>query len=144
MSNGNGGEFKSTDDYAFPADDGYYKDYSVAPDQNMAEAIKLLEYAGYQFDDNNMLSADTPITINYLTNEGTGHEGVAQAIQQDLSAIGVQMNISVEDWQTFINDRKQGNYDVARQGWLADYDDPINMLEMYQSSSGNNDQQLGK
>ncbi len=54
------------------------------------------------------------------------------------------MNISVEDWQTFINDRKQGNYDVARQGWLADYDDPINMLEMYQSSSGNNDQQLGK
>lgn len=144
MSNGNGGEFKTTDDYAYPIDDGYYQDYSVAPDQNTAEAIKLLEYAGYEFDDNNMLSADTPITINYLTNEGTGHEGVAQAIQQDLSTIGVQMNISVEDWQTFINDRKQGNYDVARQGWLADYDDPINMLEMYQSSSGNNDQQLGK
>ncbi len=89
-------------------------------------------------------SADTPITINYLTNEGTGHEGVAQAIQQDLSAIGIQMNISVEDWQTFLNDRKQGNFDVAREGWLADYDDPINMLEMFQSSSGNNDMQLGK
>ena len=144
MSNGNGGEFKTTDDYAFPVDDGYYQDYSVAPDQNTAEAIKLLEYAGYQFDDNNMLSADTPITINYLTNEGTGHEGVAQAIQQDLSAIGIQMNISVEDWQTFLNDRKQGNFDVAREGWLADYDDPINMLEMFQSSSGNNDMQLGK
>ena len=144
MSNGNGGEFKTTDDYAFPVDDGYYQDYSVAPDQNTAEAIKLLEYAGYQFDDNNMLSADTPITINYLTNEGTGHEGVAQAIQQDLSAIGIQMNISVEDWQTFLNDRKQGNFDVAREGWLADYDDPINMLEMWMTDSGNNDCQFGR
>lgn len=110
----------------------------------MEEARKLLEYAGYKFGDDGMLSADTPITINYLTNKGTGHEGIAQAIQQDFAAIGIDMQISVEDWQTFLNDRKQGNFDVAREGWLADYDDPINMLEMFTSNSGNNDPQLGK
>ena len=74
----------------------------------------------------------------------TGHQAVAQAIQQDLAVIGVNMEITSEDWQTFLNDRKSGNFDVAREGWLADYDDPINMLEMFTSDSGNNDMQLGK
>lgn len=144
MSDGHGGIFKENDDaYTYPVDDGYYQDISVNPD-NTQQAIALLKYAGYEFDDNNMLSDSTPLKISYLTNEGTGHEGIAQAIQQDLAAVGIDMEISVEDWQTFLNDRKQGNFDVAREGWLADYDDPINMIEMFTSDSGNNDMQLGK
>ena len=142
MSDGQGGEFKANDDaYTFPFEDekGYYP-----LDVDVEGAIELLKEAGYEFDDNNMLSADTPLHINYLTNEGTGHEAIAQAIQQDFAVIGITMEISVEDWQTFLNDRKQGNFDVARQGWLADYDDPINMLEMYTTDSGNNDSQLGR
>ena len=103
-----------------------------------------LKEAGFEFDENGKLSSKTPLHINYLTNEGTGHEGVAQALQQDFAQIGITMDISVEDWQTFLNDRKSGNFDVAREGWLADYDDPINMLEMFTSDSGNNDMQLGK
>ena len=39
---------------------------------------------------------------------------------------------------------KLGNYDVARNGWLADYNDPINFLEMWTTDSGNNDCQLGR
>ena len=145
MSDGNGGQVKANDDkYTFPVETGYYQDLSVAGDANIEEAKKLLESAGYKFGDDGMLSSDTPITINYLTNKGTAHEGIAQAIQQDFAAIGIDMQISVEDWQTFLNDRKQGNFDVAREGWLADYDDPINMLEMFTSDSGNNDPQLGK
>ena len=144
MSDGHGGVFKENDsDYTFPVDDGYYKDLSADQEGNTAKAIELLKSAGFKFDDNNQLSADTPLHINYLTNQGTGHEGIAQAIQQDLSAVGITMDISVEDWQTFLNDRKQGNFDVAREGWLADYDDPINMLEMWTSDSGNNDCQFG-
>lgn len=142
MSDSNGGVFKANDDaYTFPYADelGYY-----SADVDVDGAIALLKEAGFEFDDNNMLSESTPIHINYLTNEGTGHEGIAQAIQQDLAVIGITMDISVEDWQTFLNDRKQGNFDVAREGWLADYDDPINMLELFTSDSGNNDAQLGK
>ena len=48
------------------------------------------------------------------------------------------MEIAVEDWQTFTNDRKVGNFDVARHGWVADYNDPVNMLEIFLSTSGNN------
>ena len=144
MSDGHGGEFKTNDDaYTYPVDNGYYQDLSVNADDTQ-EAIDLLKDAGYEFDDNNMLSADTPISITYLTNEGTGHEAIAQLIQQDLGAIGIQVEVTKEDWQTFLNDRKSGNFDVARGGWLADYNDPINMLEMYTSDSGNNDCQFGK
>lgn len=145
MSDGHGGEFKKNDDaYTYPVDDGYFQDYSVAGDANLETARKLLESAGYKFDDSGMLSADTPLTINYLINKGTLHEGIAQAIQQDFAQIGITTNINQEDWQTFLSDRKQGNFDVAREGWLADYDDPINMIEIFSSQSGNNDCQLGK
>ncbi len=144
MSDGNGGEFKTNDDaYTYPVDDGYYQDLSVAGDANTEKAIALLEYAGYEFEDGK-LSSSTPIKINYLTNEGTGHEAIAQCIQQDFAAVGIEMEITREDWQTFLNDRKNGNFDVAREGWLADYDDPVNMIEMFLSNSGNNDMQLGK
>lgn len=142
MSDSHGGKFKENDaDYTYPdqASRGYY---SVNVDVD--KAISLLKEAGFEFDENNKLSSKTPIHINYLTNEGTGHEGVAQCMQQDFAKIGITMDISVEDWQTFLNDRKSGNFDVAREGWLADYDDPINMLEMFTSDSGNNDMQLGK
>ena len=142
MSDSHGGKFKENDaNYTYPdqASKGYY-----SVDVNVQGAIDLLKEAGFEFDENNKLSASTPIHINYLTNEGTGHEGVAQALQQDFAQIGITMDISVEDWQTFLNDRKSGNFDVAREGWLADYDDPINMLEMFTSDSGNNDMQLGK
>ena len=120
-------------------DGGYYK---IAVDKD--QAISLLKEAGYKFDDNGMLSSETPITINYLVNQNTGNEAIAQAIQQDWAAIGITMNISTEDWQTFVNDRKVGNFDVAREGWLADYNDPVNMLEQFMSTSGNNNEQLGK
>ena len=142
MSDGNGGLFKENDDaYTFPyADDlGYYP-----TDVDVEGAVALLKQAGFKFNDDNTLSEETPITINYLTNDGTSHQAIAQAIQQDLAVIGVNMEITSEDWQTFLNDRKQGNFDVAREGWLADYDDPINMLEMFTTDSGNNDCQLGK
>ncbi|MBP5271485.1 MAG: peptide ABC transporter substrate-binding protein [Clostridia bacterium] len=142
MSDSHGGKFKENDaDYTYPdqASRGYY---SVNVDVD--KAIELLKEAGFEFDENGKLSSKTPIHINYLTNEGTGHEGIAQCMQQDFAKIGITMDISVEDWQTFLNDRKSGNFDVAREGWLADYDDPINMLEMFTSDSGNNDMQLGK
>ena len=140
MSDGHGGIFKTDDDaYKYPVNGGYYD-----PAVNVDKAVELLKQAGYTFDDNNMLSADTPINITYLTNDGTGHVAIAQQIQQDFAQIGITMDIQQEDWQTFLNDRKSGNFDVAREGWLADYDDPVNMLEMFTSDSGNNDCQLGK
>ena len=143
MADGNGGVLKENGAaYNFPVGDGYYPE-DVA-DNAIDEAIALLEYAGYEFDDNGMLSADTPIKITYLTNDGTGHIGVAQIMQQDFAEIGIQMEIDTREWNVFLDERKQGNFDFAREGWLADFNDPINMLEMWTTDSGNNDCQFGR
>ena len=61
-----------------------------------------------------------------------------------MAAIGATVEIETQTWNVFLNERKAGNYDVCRQGWLADFDDPINMLEMWTTDSGNNDAQFGR
>ena len=145
MADGNGGVFKANDDaYTFANEDtvGYYDPYAL--DENVEQAVELLKSAGFEFTDDNMLSDSTPITFEYLTNDGTGHVAIAEAMQQDLAAVGINMTIKTCDWQVFLNERKAGNYDIARNGWLADFNDPINMLEMWTTESGNNDCQFGR
>jgi peptide/nickel transport system substrate-binding protein/oligopeptide transport system substrate-binding protein len=141
MADGNGGTFKENGAYTFPVGDGYYPE--EVQDAAIDEAIALLEYAGFKFE-NGKLSAETPLNITYLTNDGTGHIGVAQIMQQDFAEIGINMTIDKREWNVFLDERKQGNFDFAREGWLADFNDPINMLEMWTSDSGNNDCQFGR
>ncbi len=145
MADGNGGVFKANDsDYTYPDADteGYFDPYAL--DENLEQAVELLKSAGYEFTDDNMLSDSTPITFEYLTNEGTGHVAIAESLQQDFAAIGINMTIKTVDWNVFLEERKSGNYDIARNGWLADFNDPINMLEMWTTDSGNNDAQFGR
>lgn len=145
MADGNGGEFRKNDDtYTYPVEDkvGYYD--PELTDANMEEAQSLLESAGYKFDESGMLSAETPISMTYLTNDSEGNVKIGEAIQQDLAAIGITVTVETREWSVFLDERKQGQFDFAREGWLADYNDPINMLEMWETNSGNNDMQFGR
>ena len=145
MLDGNGGVFKTSDDkYAFPdaSSTGYYP--AEKTDASVNEAKALLEEAGYSFGSDGKLSPDTPIAFDFLTNNSQSHILVAEAIKKDLAEVGIEVTVVQEDWTTFLQDRKDGNYDVAREGWLADFNDPINMLEMFITESGNNDPQFGR
>lgn len=145
MADGQGGAFRENDDaYTYPVEDkvGYYDpEYT---EENVAEAIELLKSAGFEFDENNMLSAETPINITYLTNDSEGNVKIGEALQQDFAVIGVNMTVETREWSVFLNERKEGKFDFCREGWLADYNDPINMLEMWETNSGNNDMQFGR
>ena len=125
---------------------GYYDPYAINNDYDatVAKAVTLLKAAGYKFDEDGKLSAENPIQIEYLTNTNTSHIAIAESIQQDLAAVGIDLTIQQQDWNVFLQERKQGNFDFAREGWLADFNDPINMLEMWTSDSGNNDCQFGR
>lgn len=147
MADGNGGEFRVNDDaYTYPMEDvvGYFDPSPEAYEANLEEARKLLEGAGYQFDENGMLSADTPINMTYLTNDAEGNVKIGESIQQDFAAIGINVTVETREWSVFLDERKQGKFDFCREGWLADYNDPINMLEMWETESGNNDMQFGR
>ena len=65
-------------------------------------------------------------------------------MKEDFAVIGINMTVRSIDWGVFLNERKEGNYDIARNGWVADFNDPINMLEMWTTVSGNNDAQFGR
>jgi peptide/nickel transport system substrate-binding protein/oligopeptide transport system substrate-binding protein len=140
MADGNGGVFKAD------AETGYYDAYAINNDHDgtVAKAKELLEAAGFTFGDDGKLSADTPIEIEYLTNESSGHVKIAESMQQDFEEVGIKMTIQTQDWNVFLEERKNGNFDIAREGWIADFNDPINMLEMWITSSGNNDCQYGR
>ena len=83
-------------------------------------------------------------TITYLYNTSDGHKAIGEYLQAALANVGITMNLENQEWNTFLNTRKEGKYSIARNGWLADYNDPICFLDMWTSNSGNNDVQYGK
>jgi len=83
-------------------------------------------------------------TLTYLYNTSDSHKAIGEYLQAALKNAGITMNLQNEEWATFLNTRKEGNYSIARNGWLADYNDPICFLDMWTSGSGNNDVQFGK
>ncbi len=83
-------------------------------------------------------------TMVYLYNEGDGHKAIGEYLQSALASAGLTIQLESQEWNTFLNTRKNGDYTIARNGWLGDYNDPISFLDMWISSSGNNDCQLGK
>lgn len=141
MADGNGGVFKTD-----VTEQGYFDPYAINNDYEatVEEARNLLKAAGYKFGEDGKLSPETPINVEYLTNNGTNHVAVAESMQQDFAVLGIQMTIQSVDWNVFLEERKAGNFDFAREGWLADFNDPINMLEMWITDSGNNDCQFGR
>lgn len=101
---------------------------------NVELAKKALEEAGYP-------NGEGLPTFNYLTNDSQGHVDIAEALQDMWSKIGVNITIDTQEWNTFLNTRKDGQYDIARNGWLGDYNDPISFLDMWVTGGGNNDAQ---
>ncbi len=121
---------------------GYYDVSENAIETNFASAIETLKKY-YTFDESSQKFTDFP-TLDYLYNTSEGHKAIGEYLQSALAAVGINMTLENQEWNTFLNTRKEGNYMIARNGWLADYNDPISFLDMWTSGSGNNDVQFGK
>ena len=125
--------------------DGYYGYYNVSADaleSNFASAIETLKKY-YTFDEATQMFTDFP-TLTYLYNTSDSHKAIGEYLQNALATVGITMNLENQEWNTFLNTRKNGDYSIARNGWIADYNDPICFLDMWTTSSGNNDVQFGK
>ena len=121
---------------------GYYSVEAEAYEANFASAVETLKKY-YNFDEATQKFTNIP-TIKYLYNTSEGHKAIAEYIQGAVATVGINMTLTNQEWNTFLNTRKDGDYSVARNGWVADYNDPISFLDMWTSYSGNNDVQFGK
>jgi len=108
---------------------GYFKDNDVE------EAKKLLDEGLKELG----ISKLPAITLSYNTSEG--HKKIAEAIQDQWKKnLGVEVKLENKEWKVYLEDLHEGNFQVGRMGWLGDFNDPINFLELYKDKlGGNND-----
>ena len=141
MTDADGSQFYqnagSSEDYI-----GYYDVSEDAYMDNWDAAIETLKKY-YTYDESTGMFTDFP-SLTYLYNTSEGHKAIGEYLQSAVAGVGITMNLANQEFATFLNTRKNGDYTVARNGWLADYNDPISFLDMWISDSGNNDVQYGR
>ena len=120
--------------------EGYFKDNAnggkpyISDDYeaNLEEAKQLMADAGYPDGEG------FPV-VEYSANDAGYHIPVAEYVQQAWGELGITVNINKVEWASFLPMRRAGDYDISRNGWSMDYNDPSNMLELFTTNNGNND-----
>ena len=98
---------------------------------NLAKAKELLKEAGHEN------GAGLP-TIVYSTNDQSYHKKIAEYLQQVWGELGVKVEVNIVEWKSFTPQRRSGNYQAARDGWVMDYNDPSNIFQLTSTGNGNN------
>jgi len=122
----------------------YQPGYSVVPpgtmgyqppqlfDYDPKEARRLLAEAGYPDG-----QGFPGFTMLYNTLEQ--HQKIAVAIQQMWQQeLGIKIELQNQEWQVYLNAQQLMDYDVVRRGWIGDYVDPNNFLDLFITNGGNN------
>lgn len=105
--------------------------FKWSQDKRNEEAKKLLSEAGF--------TAEKPLTFDLLYNTSDLHKKLAIAAASIWKKnLGANVKLENQEWKTFLDTRHQGNYDVSRAGWCADYNEPTSFLNMVLSDSSNN------
>lgn len=104
----------------------------AAMEYDVAQARALLAEAGYP-------DGKGFPTFELLYNTAENHQKIATAIQQMWKTnLNIDVQLANQEWKVYLTARNNLEHDIARAGWLADYVDPSNFLDILLSYSGNN------
>src|SRR5215472_1640615 len=109
-----------------------YKSQSVSwakpsQDQKDAEALKLMKEAGY--------GPDKPLKLQLAYNTSENHKKIAVAIAAMWKKLGVDVDLVNTELKVHYANLRQGDFQVGRAGWIADYNDAQNFLFLAQTST---------
>lgn len=78
-------------------------------------------------------------TVSLLYNTDDNHKAIAEFIQQEWkNNLNVNVELVNQEWATYLANRNAGNFEVARAGWVGDYQDPNTFLDMFITGAGMN------
>lgn len=101
-------------------------------EKRVAEAKKLLNEAGY--------SDSNPLSFELLYNTNDNHKKTAVAATSLWKqALGfVDVTLTNKEWKTYLDTRRNGNYQIARAGWCGDYNEASAFLNIAKSDNSGN------
>jgi oligopeptide transport system substrate-binding protein len=109
---------------------GYYPPTLFGYDVEKARA--LLADAGYPNGE-----GFPPLELTYNTSES--HRKIAVALQQMWKdALNIRVTLSNQEWKVYLDSVTQMDFQIARRGWIGDYVDPNNFLDLFITGGGNN------
>ena len=100
----------------------------VPYEERVERAKALLAEAGY--------GPENPLKFTLRYNTSESHKKVAIAIAAMWKQLGVEAELFNTEIKVHYNDLQEGDFQVARAGWVADYNDPENFLSLLRSSTG--------
>ena len=161
-----GGEIAATGFFPQMLSDGYNENVREAPEYStwyegtatpseenseytvdQVEAIKMLIDAGYSYtgsiEGGDIQFTDVP-SFEFSFNQNATNSAIIQYVQECWNKVGITGVINTEAWATLQIKLGKGDAEAARMGWVADFNDCVNFLEIFISASGNNYPRLGQ
>ena len=131
----------------------YYANTAVYSDEfpsytlDQVEGAKILMDLGYTYTgslaDGNLTFTDVPV-FEFAFNQNATNSAIVQYVQECWNIFGIQATINTEAWATLQTKLGNGDAEASRMGWVADFNDCVNFLEIFISASGNNYPRLGQ
>jgi oligopeptide transport system substrate-binding protein len=114
---------------------------------DQAAAAQTLIDLGYAYtgtlEAGDLMFTDFP-GIDFAFNNAGANALIIQYVQETWNKFGLASTINTEAWATLQMKLKAGDAEAARMGWIADFNDVVNFLEIFISDSGNNYPRLGR
>ncbi len=100
--------------------------------EDVDAARRYLAEAGYP-------NGDGFPSLPLLYNTSESHRPIAEAIQDMWKRyLNIRVRLENQEWKVYLQSRSNGEFAIARAGWIGDYNDPNTFLDLLTSSSGNN------
>jgi oligopeptide transport system substrate-binding protein len=77
-------------------------------------------------------------TIEYLTYDTSLDRDIATFLQQEFNKMGAKITVNSQPFDRALDLQASGDFQLSMQGWIADYNDPMTFLDLFEPGSSFN------